>query len=60
MVTLNSLIIPTQSYLSDAGGVARRKGGLGELVSGGGRGMTGALLQLVPEFGHLRAEQRGG
>lgn len=53
-------LIQRHSYLSDARGVAHWNGGLGELASCRGRGMTGALLQLVPEFGHLRAEQRVG
>lgn len=56
MVTL----IQRQNYLSDARGVTCWVGGLGGLVSRCGRGLTGALLQLVPELGHLRAEQRDG
>lgn len=45
-------------YLSDACSMTRWQGVVGELVSCWGRGMAGALLQLVPQLGHLRAEWR--
>lgn len=51
-------LIQRRSYLSDARGVPRCQGRRGELVPCCGRGVAGALLQLVPEFGHLRVEQR--
>lgn len=44
-------------YLSDACCMTCWQGGVGELISCWGRGVTGALLQLVPQFGHLRAER---
>lgn len=43
-------------YLSDACCMTCRHGGMGQLISCRGRGMTGALLQLVPQLGHLGAE----
>lgn len=45
-------------YLCDAGCVARLQRSVGEeLTPGRGRSMTGAFLQLVPQFGHLGAER---
>lgn len=46
-------------YLSDACSVAGRLGLLGRLGTGPGGSVAGPFLQLVPELGHLRAEQSG-
>lgn len=45
-------------YLCDPCCVARLQRSMGEeLTPGRGRSMTGAFLQLVPQFGHLGAER---
>lgn len=56
--SLSIIWSPWCRYLSDARGVTRWERGLGELVSCSGRGVAGALLQLVPEFGHLGGQNR--
>lgn len=45
-------------YLSDACCMTCRQGVMGGLVSCRGSGVARALLQLVPQLGHLRAEWR--
>ena len=46
-------------YLSDARCMTSWQGVVGELVPQRGRGVAGALLQLVPQLGHLRAGWKG-
>lgn len=64
MKTLLIVFLPPMSskdkramgYLGDACCMTCWQGVVGELISCWGRGMAGALLQLVPQLGHLRAE----